>query len=83
MIREKQLSAPSGWVVLAILLTVLVLLVLAIFREAAHGAETVAWHLVALGLAAAVDGLCLGGLFVVNPNEAQVLQLFGKYMGTA
>jgi regulator of protease activity HflC (stomatin/prohibitin superfamily) len=24
-----------------------------------------------------------GGLFVVNPNEAKVLQLFGKYVGTA
>ena len=23
------------------------------------------------------------GLFVVNPNEARVLQLFGKYVGTA
>jgi len=26
---------------------------------------------------------CLAGLFVVNPNEARVLQLFGKYVGTA
>jgi regulator of protease activity HflC (stomatin/prohibitin superfamily) len=26
---------------------------------------------------------CLGGLFVVNPNEARVLQLFGDYVGTA
>ena len=25
---------------------------------------------------------CLGGLFVVNPNEARVLQLFGGYVGT-
>ena len=25
---------------------------------------------------------CLGGLFVVNPNEARVLQLFGDYVGT-
>lgn len=26
---------------------------------------------------------CLGGLFVINPNEARVLQLFGDYVGTA
>ncbi len=26
--------------------------------------------------------VCLGGLFVVNPNEARVLQLFGDYVGT-
>ena len=29
-----------------------------------------------------MDGVCLGGLFVVNPNEGQVLQLFGSYVGT-
>src|SRR5437867_1284328 len=37
--------------------------------------------LVALG----VDVLAafgLAGLFMVNPNEARVLQLFGKYVGT-
>ena len=28
-------------------------------------------------------GFLLLGLFVVNPNEAKVLQLFGKYVGTA
>jgi regulator of protease activity HflC (stomatin/prohibitin superfamily) len=26
---------------------------------------------------------CLSGLFVINPNEARVLQLFGDYVGTA
>ena len=26
--------------------------------------------------------VCLAGLFRVNPNEAQVLQLFGRYVGT-
>lgn len=34
-----------------------------------------------VGIAAGV--LWLTGLFVVNPNEAKVLQLFGKYTGTA
>jgi regulator of protease activity HflC (stomatin/prohibitin superfamily) len=29
-----------------------------------------------------VDGVCLGGLFVVNPNQGVVLQLFGDYKGT-
>ncbi len=36
--------------------------------------------------AVALFGLCtlgLRGFFVVNPNEAQVLQLFGHYVGTA
>jgi regulator of protease activity HflC (stomatin/prohibitin superfamily) len=29
-----------------------------------------------------VFSFCLGGLFVVNPNESKVLQLFGDYRGT-
>jgi regulator of protease activity HflC (stomatin/prohibitin superfamily) len=37
----------------------------------------VAWFLVDL-----VAMVCLGGLFVVNPNEGRVLQLFGDYKGT-
>lgn len=39
-----------------------------------------------LGLAWSFAGFvalfCLSGLFVVNPNEARVLQLFGDYVGT-
>ena len=33
-------------------------------------------------LAGFIALFCLGGLFVVNPNEARVLQLFGDYVGT-
>ena len=33
-------------------------------------------------LAWSADLLCLAGLFVVNPNEAKVVQLFGSYVGT-
>jgi regulator of protease activity HflC (stomatin/prohibitin superfamily) len=40
-----------------------------------------------VGLASAVGGLLallgLSGLFIVNPNEGRVLQLFGNYIGTA
>ena len=38
---------------------------------------------VAFLLGSAIAMFCLGGLFVVNPNEARVLQLFGDYAGTA
>lgn len=30
-----------------------------------------------------LDAFFMGGLFMVNPNEGRVLQLFGKYAGTA
>ena len=81
MIREKQLTAASGWLVLGILIPLLILIVAAIVLEARSDAP-VPWHIVALSLLAAVDGVCMGGLFVVNPNEGQVLQLFGSYIGT-
>ena len=83
MIREKQMSAPSGWAALAILLPLLLLLVALIINEAGRGPEAVPWRIIAYALGAALDGFCLAGLFVVNPNEAQVLQLFGRYVGTA
>jgi regulator of protease activity HflC (stomatin/prohibitin superfamily) len=34
-------------------------------------------------LASVVVAICWAGLFMVHPNEAKVLQLFGKYVGTA
>ncbi len=79
MIREKELRAAAGLPMVFILLI-------------AHAALTV-W-----GVAAIASGSVLGiivswtlwsllfvlwaGLFVVNPNEARVLQLFGSYSGT-
>ena len=33
-------------------------------------------------LALGVEVICLRGLLIVNPNEGQVLQLFGTYVGT-
>lgn len=38
--------------------------------------------IIAGGVAGAVLILLWAGLFIVNPNEAKVLQLFGKYAGT-
>lgn len=81
MIREKQMSAVSGWLALATLLPLLVVIVVLIVLEARSG-DAAPWHIIALALLAAVDGICLGGLFVVNPNEGQILQLFGSYVGT-
>jgi regulator of protease activity HflC (stomatin/prohibitin superfamily) len=82
MIREKEMTASSGWVVLWILLSLLVLLVVLIVMQARQGADASAWAIVLYSLAAAADGVMLAGLFVVNPNEAKVLQLFGRYVGT-
>ncbi len=79
MIREKERSAASGGVALVVLLPILALAVFALVRSAHAGSIA---GLVASIVVILVDVICLGGLFIVNPNEAQVLQLFGSYAGT-
>jgi hypothetical protein len=80
MIREKEFGAVSGWAVVFLLLAGVAasiwLLISGIRGE--HTARIIS-ALVAL----AVQMVLAAGLFVVNPNEAKVLQLFGKYVGTA
>jgi regulator of protease activity HflC (stomatin/prohibitin superfamily) len=39
--------------------------------------------MIVVGLASLVVVICWVGFFMVHPNEAKVLQLFGKYVGTA
>jgi len=79
MIREIERKAANGIAVLLILLVVTVVLVY--FLIAGIRAEDlvlVIGYVIAL---AAVIFLFFG-LFVVNPNEGKVLQLFGSYVGT-
>ena len=82
MIQEKRFAAPSGWLVLPVLVIALALSVtLFIFDLVADGRLS----LVGLGciLLVPVGVFLLVGLFVVNPNDARVLLLFGRYVGTA
>jgi regulator of protease activity HflC (stomatin/prohibitin superfamily) len=79
MIREKIRSAPSGWVALGILLALLFLTGYSAIRAFMR---LEMWTALAWVVAEAVVLVCLGGLFVVNPNEGRVLQLFGAYVGT-
>ena len=80
MIREKEFAAVSGWAVVCLLLAGVagsIWLLISGIRE-----EHTEWIISAL-VALAVQMVLAAGLFVVNPNEAKVLQLFGKYVGTA
>jgi SPFH domain / Band 7 family len=80
MIREKGLAAPSGWAAVFLLIAAAaatVWLLIAGIRE-----RHALWIVSAL-VALAVEAVLAAGLFVVNPNEAKVLQLFGKYVGSA
>ena len=76
MIKERERKVITGWVPLALLILAL--------------AGLIYWAAIAIELTKIVpaililsDLFLLGGLFMVNPNEGRVLQLFGKYVGTA
>jgi regulator of protease activity HflC (stomatin/prohibitin superfamily) len=80
MIREKPYPAMSGWMALFLLLAALAATLWLLITGIRFG--EVAW-VVTAGLAITVECFLLAGLFVVNPNEGKVLQLFGRYVGTA
>lgn len=79
MIRERERTAMSGWIAVGILLPVSILTVYGLIDSIRqeNGALILTWMSVVL-----IDALCWAGLFIVNPNEGKVLQLFGRYTGT-
>ena len=79
MLREKEITGFSGWAMLILLLAVL-MGVVSMFI-AAINTEDVFWIIV-WPFVATVIVICLFGLTIVNPNEARVVQLFGRYQGT-
>jgi regulator of protease activity HflC (stomatin/prohibitin superfamily) len=79
MIRETERQAPSGLGAIVVLFVLLVLCGYAL-REAVRWASPVIAVLAVLGAVAVIVSAC--GLFVVNPNEGRVVQLFGAYRGT-
>jgi len=80
MIKEKVRTVSSGYVMLVVLTVAQLGFAYAIFRAAvAISVEGI----IAASLASVVVAICWAGLFMVHPNEAKVLQLFGKYVGTA
>ncbi len=79
MVREQEKQTLSGLAVLLVLLAALALSVWWIVQAARLHSG---WGVVAGVVAVALAALGLAGLFVVNPNEAQVLQLFGDYRGS-
>ena len=80
MIREIERSAISGWLALPVLLIVLIGSTLGFITAVQEPIS--AWMIVLWVLVWVIDFTMMTGLFVVNPNEAKVLQLFGRYVGT-
>lgn len=76
MIKEKERTGLSGW---GVLFLGIIEMALTIYQStAAHEVlATVFWIFLAF-----VGFVFLLGLFMVNPNQGRVMQLFGKYVGT-
>ena len=79
MIREEARKVSSGYVMLVLLSIAQLGFGYAIAQAAMIQSVT---GLIGAILASIVVGVCWFGLFMVHPNEAKVLQLFGKYVGT-
>ena len=80
MIREIEKKAAGGISVLLILIVVTLALVWGLL---AGIATENAVRIIGSVFALVFVTFLYFGLFVVNPNEAKVLQLFGSYIGTA
>lgn len=78
MREKKAFSLPGG----AMLLVIAVLMALTIFLLVNVIKDSSGPLPVFCILAMVVGAICLKGLVVVNPNEGQVVQLFGRYAGT-
>jgi len=78
--RERLLMGTSGWTMVVILLATLLLIIFLGFVPAVRS-ETPG-RIIWWAFAMAVNVFLFTGLFMVNPNEGKVLQLFGAYVGT-
>jgi regulator of protease activity HflC (stomatin/prohibitin superfamily) len=78
MFREKTLGTLSGWLALPLILAAVLLgIVLLVASATADSTLVIVWLLVIV-----IAAMLLGGLFTIQPNEAKVLTLFGKYVGS-
>lgn len=79
MIREKTVKASSGYLLLVVL-PLLTLLFGGLFIRAAKFDEPIA--AVIYMLLSLLILICFKGFFMVHPNQAVVMQLFGSYVGS-
>jgi len=82
MIRERIRSTLSGWLVVPLLLAAIAALIYGFVTETTTMASPRGWAIAGYMVLLALSAFMFLGCFAVNPNEARVLQLFGKYAGT-
>jgi regulator of protease activity HflC (stomatin/prohibitin superfamily) len=81
MIRERIRSTLSGWLVLPLVIAGVVADIV-VFVRTVSGSDTSVIVVVACLIALLVLAFLAAGVFIVNPNEAKVLTLFGRYSGS-
>ena len=79
MIREVKRTVASGYLMLVVLAVAQLALAYSIY--VAGNAQNIGGVIFSI-IASIIVLICWAGLFMVHPNEAKVLQLFGKYVGT-
>ena len=80
MIRERAHNGMPG---LPVLLVILLAIAASFWMLIMNIREESAPEIIFAAVAIAVLAFLSAGLFMVNPNEGKVLQLFGEYKGTA
>jgi regulator of protease activity HflC (stomatin/prohibitin superfamily) len=80
VVRESRIRALSGGVMIVALVALSGLTVWRLVDAAQAGAS---WPIAGWSLAVAFVAFLWFGFFVVQPNYAQVVQLFGRYVGSA
>ncbi len=79
MVKEVTRKVPSGYLMIVILVVAQIASVLFILAQAKNGSVG---GIVSGVFASTLVALMWVGFFMIHPNEAKVLQLFGKYVGT-
>ncbi|MFN8580963.1 MAG: SPFH domain-containing protein [Gemmatimonadaceae bacterium] len=79
MFREIQQKAVNGLLMLFVLLALLAFAAERMVRAIQLQSTLMAVSMLVIVILLAIG---LGGLFTVNPNDAKVLTLFGRYVGT-
>jgi regulator of protease activity HflC (stomatin/prohibitin superfamily) len=79
MIQENKRSVPSGYLMLVVLAVAQIGFAYVIFKSVV---VVSVGGIIGSAVASIIVAIFWAGFFMVHPNEAKVLQLFGKYVGT-
>ena len=79
MVQEIKRSVPSGYLMLVVLAVLQLAVGYVLYKSAVNISIG---GIIGAGLASIVVAIFWAGFFMVHPNEAKVVQLFGKYAGT-